>query len=628
MSNVPDLVGLLYRADWTRLSMTAEVNTSRERNPFQSGPELGEADEPGRADEPGGAGRGFSFGPMGGPWGEGPWGEKARGERARGRSSFGGRRRPWWAGREWEVAADLLQVDSGRSTLLIAPSGRYRQQGEDFISGCDGDRSWQAVKEDGDWVVESTLGPHTPLPTLLRPSWLLTGYDLEIGEPVTVCGRDALRVVATPRPERGDRTAPGLRRLDRVEVIVDAELGILLRREDMADGRPVNLTELENISLDPALAADDTQFRPPAGWDGAADNTEPGPLGWRPDGPGWETAKLAAGLAAAGLGALIRRQPADPFKRATQEEPEAEMPTDEPAPPDGSPVSDEVLHLLHRSQDIWASPIVATMHQWHDIAALLSRVPDRVRKAGFGGIGSLLDVAGERMSTTHTVARLRIAGPRTYRIDFDPQTLGSGKHRLKAIVCDGERRWRIYYDEATVADAEPPPREITDLLNSSWLLEHQLSGGSHTVAGGRLGYRLNVATDDQPWGGMFSPDEVVVDAESGIVLRWTSHLGARAMARCELRDVVANPAEPGDFQPGIAPGTRVVEESGTAEDGPDGDGPDGDGPDGDGPEEAGDGPPPGGTPGKMVGDMARQAAGEAKTAVRGLLDLIRGGDAR
>jgi len=27
MASVPDVVGLLYRADWTRLSLTAEVNT-------------------------------------------------------------------------------------------------------------------------------------------------------------------------------------------------------------------------------------------------------------------------------------------------------------------------------------------------------------------------------------------------------------------------------------------------------------------------------------------------------------------------------------------------------------------------------------------------------------------------
>jgi hypothetical protein len=31
-----DIIGLLYRADWTRLSLAAEVSVTRERGPFAS----------------------------------------------------------------------------------------------------------------------------------------------------------------------------------------------------------------------------------------------------------------------------------------------------------------------------------------------------------------------------------------------------------------------------------------------------------------------------------------------------------------------------------------------------------------------------------------------------------------
>ena len=272
----------------------------------------------------------------------------------------------------------------------------------------------------------------------------------------------------------------------------------------------------------------------------------------------------------------------------------------------GSPVSDEVLHLLHRSEDLWVPGIEATVHQWQDTAAVLSRVPGQFRQAGFGGIGSFSTAAGQQMSAIHTISRLRITGPRAYRIDRDPQTLPPGRHQLETIICDGERRRRIYDDEVTTGQAEPPPAEvpaeIADLLDSSWLLARQLSGGSQTVVRGRRGYHLHVGAEDQRWGGRLSPDEVVVDAEYGIVLRWISFAGSTPVARCELRDVTSYRREPGDFQPDIRPGTRVVEEADPAE---------------------GDDMPSPNSPGQLVGDLARQATEGAKSAVQGLFGLLR-----
>src|ERR1039458_1973943 len=85
-------------------------------------------------------------------------------------------------------------AESSRSTLLVAPGRRYRHQEDGFIRGCDGDRSWQELKDDRGWMAELSGDPRPPLRTLLRPSWLLTGFTLEILGPVTACGREALRV--------------------------------------------------------------------------------------------------------------------------------------------------------------------------------------------------------------------------------------------------------------------------------------------------------------------------------------------------------------------------------------------------------------------------------------------------
>jgi hypothetical protein len=567
MTDTPDLVTLLYRADWTRLSLAAEVSSVVDHDLAALRSETG---VPGAESPPG------AHGPHPGS---------------------GWRGRP--TGHEWAVATDLQGTESSRSTLLVAPGRRYRHQEDGFIRGCDGDRSWQELEDDRGWMAELSGDPRPPLRTLLRPSWLLTGFTLEILGPVTACGREALRVSATPRRSTRDGAARWHQPLDRVDVIVDAELGILLRHEEIFEGKPLKLTEVVDVSFNPAEASDDAQFAPPSGWEAAEKNGR----SISPGGLGWEVTKLATGLAAGGLGALIRSSPPDPFGQATREEPEAAMPEDESLPPGASPVSDEVLHLLYASQGRWAPGIEATMHQWRDFAAMLSQVPDRDRQAGFGGLGSLVDTAGRRMPATHTVSRLRIGGPDRYRIDtvVSPRQPGP-----TSTVCDGQRCWNIFDDEVTVGTAAPPPREIADLFDASWLLESQLTGGTETVIEGRRGYRLAVSSDDPRWRGMSWPDEVVVDAELGFLLRWISHLGPQAVARYELRDITANPGELGDFSPDLPPGTRVVEES-PREDVP---------------------PGPVNIPATLAGAFARQAAKDARSAVQGFLGFIRGGDAR
>src|SRR5690349_15030842 len=167
-----DLVGLLYRADWTRLSLAAEVSVRRDLDLDRAQPEAAVAPP----------------------------------------------------GHEWEMATDQLGTETRRSALLIQPGRRYREQGEDFASGCDGERSWTAFRKDGGWDVEADDGPEPPLPPMLRPSWLLIGYTLEAGEAVTADGREALRVVATPRQGIWSRASAGTRPLDRVEMLIDAGL--------------------------------------------------------------------------------------------------------------------------------------------------------------------------------------------------------------------------------------------------------------------------------------------------------------------------------------------------------------------------------------------------------------------
>jgi hypothetical protein len=85
------------------------------------------------------------------------------------------------------------------------------------------------------------------------------------------------------------------------------------------------------------------------------------------------------------------------------------------AVPGGWMVSAQVLQLLH---DSTASEFTATVQEWTDFGAMLSQVPPGARRAGFGGLGLLMDSISERPATTHLISSLRMAGPGRYRIDY------------------------------------------------------------------------------------------------------------------------------------------------------------------------------------------------------------------
>src|SRR5437660_6739194 len=194
MSEGPDLVSLLYRADWTRLSLSADVHTSLDRDLFR--PQLADGTPDGppsrlvfrspRGPLPGLAPLADSVGSAGAAGSGGPAGSA-------------GPRPPREPGTEWAEATEVLGTETERSTLLVAPGRRYRQQGEGTLRGSDGERGWHAVEEDGSWTVTGTGDPEPPLEELLWPAWLLVAFTLEITGRVTVDGRDALRVTATPR---------------------------------------------------------------------------------------------------------------------------------------------------------------------------------------------------------------------------------------------------------------------------------------------------------------------------------------------------------------------------------------------------------------------------------------------
>ena len=223
MAGLPEVIGLLYRADWTRLSLSAELRSETDREPLP-------------------------------------------------RLSREGRSR-WYRAWPWQRQDNGRYVGGG--ALLIGPGGRWRlecsvpgrgAEGE-AAEGNDGERgwSWRPPEVGGPPGLPVKVGAaYPPPPELFCPSGLLGGFTLEVLGPVTVAGRDAIAVAATPRRDvLGSGSAE--RPIDRVEVAVDAELGILLRRIETSGGELVTRTELTDVTMNPPQAADPARFAPPPG---------------------------------------------------------------------------------------------------------------------------------------------------------------------------------------------------------------------------------------------------------------------------------------------------------------------------------------------------------------------------
>ena len=270
MAGLPEVIGLLYRADWTRVSLSAELRFETDQEPL-----------PCLARE--------------------RWSRWYR----------------TWPGQQQDNGRYV-----GRGALLIGPGGRWRlecsvpgrgAEGE-AAEGNDGEGgwSWRPPEVGGPPPLPVGLGAAYPPPAeLFCPSCLLGGYTLEALGPVTVAGRGAIAVAAMPRRDVLS-SVPGRRfhdRIshDRIEVAVDAELGILLRRIETSGGELVVLTEPTDMTMNPPEAADPARFSPPPG-SNRSESPAAGPPKWL-TGP---VGKNAVGLAAGDLGALIRYAPQRP----------------------------------------------------------------------------------------------------------------------------------------------------------------------------------------------------------------------------------------------------------------------------------------------------------------------------
>jgi outer membrane lipoprotein-sorting protein len=552
------LIALLYRADWRQLCLSAEVSTlvnrARVVSPAPGRKSQERADAADRANPR----------------------ETWRLATDTGAEGYTGAADD--AGAADDDAADDTGAEGqsrwreGLSRVLIAPGGRCRIESaapgpDQLVVVCDGEKWWRATPDEA--IGPRALSRPAGYAELLDPSWLISRFDTELIGPAEAAGRPAYRIAATPRPIAAAGTLDRGHQIDRVDILVDTEFGILLRKETFAAGEQTELTEVRAVTLNPAEAGDPAQFLPPHGRPGIEAFSSPGPL-FDTSGPGWRVAKAAGRAASAAVAFRIRHAARNPETPESASPPMPE-PGTPPAPDEPAPISDDQVNLLHRTS-LPPPCFAAGMRKWADSEILLRavtryRAAQPPQLAGFLGPAAVWDAfADVPKQTAFQTARLQLAMPGRYRFDH----VAGGDSRISAIACDGTRQWTVYPNRVVTGPAEPPSADWADLADPAWLLssDWRLSAGGAENVGGRPGWRIWAdATDDSEQPGsreasVFRRAAVVVDAELGILLRLAFLVDDRTATCIELHDVTAPWAgDPAAFRIQIPPGTRVVEAS-------------------------------------------------------------------
>jgi hypothetical protein len=579
---VLDLVELLFRADWTSLSLAADLT---EFEDFEVRRRMAASRRPAwiPQDAVGTAGRNSGSSTRSGPRDDHQ--ETAAGAEDEDDEDDGiGRPRvrelscrllvePGGRYREtWITARPARDAESGSPASADPDSGSSPRRNPDSGSppgaGRDLDRS------------ESWSRAGMPWDELLCPAWLAAGFELELAGSAIIAGRRAHRVLGKPRPvSRGDGRGRASRhplrpdyrhfssrfeQIDRIDAMVDAEIGILLRAEQCYRGQVVSRREFTSMALTEAGASG---YDPPAGDSSDDSGFDVGKVF---SGPGWDRAKTAANAGAAALTFAIRHAPhKEPPAGAQAGSPPPSYPgRDHQAGWSGSPgpdepVSTQIIALLYQA-GLRRTGFDAELRTWADTAPAADAMRQVSRKTSLSGVQQLADAISERATTWQSRESISVGLPDLYRIDY----IDGGLKRRKSIgeVSDGTQRWRLFPGYVTVGNALPLPAEIARLADPAWLLDWDLTGGVEVVESGRRGYQLRVGHRFRPGSDPAlkgSPVDAVVDAELGVLLRLTLERAGRPTRQQALAGLSVRQPEPRDYRLTIMPGTRVRQESGT-----------------------------------------------------------------
>jgi outer membrane lipoprotein-sorting protein len=136
----------------------------------------------------------------------------------------------------------------------------------DVLQIYDGEWEWTYVAADGEAYVQTAAGP-VELVRLLDPSWLPAACVLSVVGRSSYEGRRVVELDGRPRPDPVelplDRQAGW--GADGLQVVLDAETGLLLSVTSRFDGEPYKVERLADVIVNQPLDDELFRFTPPQG---------------------------------------------------------------------------------------------------------------------------------------------------------------------------------------------------------------------------------------------------------------------------------------------------------------------------------------------------------------------------
>jgi hypothetical protein len=389
-----------------------------------------------------------------------------------------------------EIQTRTADAGSGaweeRGRLEVAPGGWYRAE----LTDGEGDR---------ELLVGDGADGTAPFPDLMSPSWLLPDFDLQITGRTEFLGRAAIAITGSSR-------LAGLRRDERINGLVDAELGIFLRYQRVSPANTES-AEFTRLTVSRPEYADREQDR------------------WSP-----------------------------PSSRSSDHE----------SPAQEKPVfSDAEVNLLYRS-DLGPQRFSAQLSEQTDAETIMRLSQEAIAATNFGSRTRWLwQPFDDVFQNVDSIARLTVAMPGCYLIE----AITDPRRKPAQIACNGQRLWRAYPDRVAVRAAEPLPPEIATIIDPAWLLEkwHQVSVLGEAVVDGRPALHVRSAggwlpLQSAPLSGIPIPADQVeafIDRTLGICLRQVCSWQGHTVLHTELTSLATEVDQAlFDFVP--PPGMKVI----------------------------------------------------------------------
>ncbi|HEY2505666.1 MAG TPA: hypothetical protein VGI58_04060 [Streptosporangiaceae bacterium] len=380
------------------------------------------------------------------------------------------------------------------------------EDGDRTLHIFDGERAW--LIEDDQVLSLDPAGTVLPFGELVRPSWVLAEYKLEITGHADHAGRAGYAVRGMARDAAGPVTV--------LEAVIDAQLGLLLSYAKTGPGTRKEMAHFAELAVSDTASSD----------------------------PGWFSAPAPGG------------DPGQAVRREYRVDQKVEEPRDH-----GSDVSDDLIGLIYTSA-LQERQFSANFHERVAGEAIAAAFRSEGSHRGFG-TAPMAEFAAGQLKNLHLMARLAMAIPGRFRVAVDPERSVD----WNVLIGDGTYLWHVYPDRVERRPGVELPAGFGPLLDLAWLLDGFLLGTQSAISvAGRPGLQIEAVPRNGREGSgsgvlsrtffPFDKVRVIIDARLGVALRLAWFWKEQEVFQTDLNDL-KEVNDPADFRFKPTHGTPV-----------------------------------------------------------------------